>query len=90
MLLYHQSVIIIPIINPFGSECYDKGIAYVSFSQWIQVILVYTLVYHMMEPPLAYNYDTEEEEEEEINEIEEQPVENSLSRPLLVEAELPG
>lgn len=43
----------------------------------------------MMEPPLAYNYDTEEEEEE-INEIEEQPVENSLSRPLLVEAELPG
>lgn len=78
--------------NPFGSECYDKGVAYVSFSQWIQVILVYTLVYHMMEPPLAYNYDIEEKEEEEevINEIEEEPDENTPSRPLLVQAELPG
>lgn len=76
--------------NPFGSECYETGIAYVSFSH--QVILVYTLVYQMMEPPLAYNYGIEEEDEEEelINEIEEQPVENSLSRPLLVNAELPG
>ncbi|KAL9427728.1 hypothetical protein AB3S75_029833 [Citrus x aurantiifolia] len=84
--------------NPFGSECYDKGVAYVSFSQWIHFILVYTLVYHMMEPPLEY-YEIvegrEEEEEEvivhEIEELEEEePVDNGLSRPLLVEAEWPG
>ncbi|KDO63150.1 hypothetical protein CISIN_1g044639mg [Citrus sinensis] len=83
--------------NPFGSECYDKGVAYVSFSQWIHVILVYTLVYHMMEPPLEYYEIVEggEEEEEvivhEIEELEEEePVDNGLSRPLLVEAEWPG
>lgn len=69
--------------NPFGSECSENGIAYASFSQWVSVILVYTLVYHMMEPPLEY-YEIDNEE----GEIEEVPVSNSM--PLLVEAEWPG
>ncbi|CAK7344179.1 unnamed protein product [Dovyalis caffra] len=68
---------------PFGPDCYGNGIAYVSFSQWVSVILVYTLVYHMMEPPLE-QYETVDEGVE----IEEVPVD--LSKPLLVEAEWPG
>ncbi|KAI5559348.1 hypothetical protein BDE02_17G103600 [Populus trichocarpa] len=66
---------------PFGPDCYGNGIAYVSFSQWVSVILVYTLVYHMMEPPLE-QYEIVDEE------IQEMPVD--LSNPLLVEAEWPG
>ncbi|KAM6570542.1 hypothetical protein CsatB_018527 [Cannabis sativa] len=72
--------------NPFGPHCNSRGVAYVSFAQWVCVILVYTLVYHMMEPPLEY-YEIVEEERMEIE--EELPVTN-ISRPLLVEAEWPG
>ncbi|PON58499.1 Auxin efflux carrier [Trema orientale] len=76
--------------NPFGPACQSSGVAYVSFSQWIAVFLVYTLVYHMMEPPLEYYEIVEEGTEiDEIIEIEETAV-NDLSRPLLVEAEWPG
>lgn len=74
-----------------------------SFSQWISVFLVYTLVYHMMEPPLKYyeivspeEEDDEdgEDEEDEIQELQEDPQlpvqVGDLSTPLLVEAEWPG
>lgn len=73
--------------NPFGPDCHRKGVAYVSFAQWVAVILVYTLVYHMMEPPLEYY-----EIVEEAVEIEEhrEGNGNDVSRPLLVEAEWPG
>lgn len=73
--------------NPFGKQCNSRGVAYVSLSQWVAVILVYTLVYHMMEPPLEY-YEIVEDETE-ITEEEEGPF-NNISRPLLVEAEWPG
>ncbi|KAF3432225.1 hypothetical protein FNV43_RR26964 [Rhamnella rubrinervis] len=71
--------------NPFGSHCQSRGVAYVSFAQWVAVILVYTLVYHMMEPPLEY-YEIVEEGVE----IQEQAATNDISSPLLVEAEWPG
>lgn len=71
--------------NPFGADCQRTGVAYVSYSQWVAVLLVYTLVYHMMEPPIEY-YDVVEEDVE----IVEQLLTNDLSRPLLVEAEWPG
>lgn len=77
--------------NPFGSQCHSKGVAYVSFSQWVAVILVYTLVYHMMEPPMEFYEIVEESTEiirEEEEEEEHQPAD--ISRPLLVEAEWPG
>ena len=76
--------------NPFGPDCHSSGVAYVSFSQWVAVFLVYTLVYHMMEPPLEYYEIVEEGTEiDQIVAAEETPV-NDLSRPLLVEAEWPG
>ncbi|GLT34372.1 hypothetical protein SLA2020_088900 [Shorea laevis] len=71
--------------TPFGPNCHSKGVAYVSFAQWVAVILVYTLVYHMMEPPLEFY-----EVVEEGTEIEEQSPANDISRPLLMEAEWPG
>ncbi|GAB2247973.1 hypothetical protein Droror1_Dr00007855 [Drosera rotundifolia] len=72
--------------TPFGPDCYRKGVAYVSFAQWVSAILVYTLVYHMMEPPMEYY-----EIVEEGTEIEELPQGGvDVSRPLLVEAEWPG
>lgn len=89
--------------NPFGPDCKTNGIAYVSFAQWVSVILVYTLVYHMMEPPMEY-YEIVDDEEEE-GEIVVAAVEvstsnvndgnlnsnvNNLSKPLLHEAEWPG
>ena len=70
--------------NPFGDTCYD-GLAYASFSQWVSVVLVYTLIYHMMEPPMEY-YEVVEEE----TEIEELPAGNDNSTPLLIEAEWAG
>ncbi|KAH7533875.1 hypothetical protein FEM48_Zijuj04G0178100 [Ziziphus jujuba var. spinosa] len=73
--------------NAFGPKCHVSGVAYVAFSQWASAILAYTLVYHMMEPPLEY-YEIIEEEAEAQIEIEELPV-NDLGRPLLVEAEWP-
>ncbi|PSR87847.1 Protein PIN-LIKES like [Actinidia chinensis var. chinensis] len=74
--------------NFYGPNCYRTGAAYVSFAQWVSALLVYTLVYHMMEPPLEY-YEVVEEGVEN-HEIEEQLPINDLSRPLLVEAEWPG
>ncbi|XP_014519450.1 protein PIN-LIKES 2 [Vigna radiata var. radiata] len=71
--------------NPFGKQCNTRGVTYVSLSQWVSVILVYTLVYHMMEPPMEY-YEIVEEGAE----IEEEQALNDISRPLLVEAEWPG
>lgn len=71
--------------SPFGPHCHSRGVAYVSFAQWVAVILVYTLVYHMMEPPLQFY-----EVLEEGTEIEEQRPVNDISRPLLIEAEWPG
>lgn len=72
--------------NPFGPGCHSRGVSYVSFAQWVAVILVYTVVYHMMEPPLEYYEVVEGESEiEEIN-----VGSNDVSRPLLVEAEWPG
>ncbi|WOL03833.1 protein PIN-LIKES 2 [Canna indica] len=71
--------------NPFGPGCSRTGIAYVSFAQWVAVILVYTFVYHMMEPPMQY-YELVAEEKE----IQEEPISNDISRPLLHEAEWPG
>ncbi|KAI3954578.1 hypothetical protein MKW98_019709 [Papaver atlanticum] len=71
--------------NPFGPDCHTNGIAYVSVSQWVSVILVYTLVYHMMEPPMEY-YDIVDEG---IRDDEITPV-HDMSKPLLVEAEWPG
>lgn len=73
--------------SPFGSHCHSRGVAYVSFAQWVSVILVYTLVYHMMEPPMEYY---EVVEEGEGDNIQEEMVVNNPSRPLLVEAEWPG
>ncbi|KAG6773521.1 hypothetical protein POTOM_020803 [Populus tomentosa] len=48
---------------PLGPDCYGNGIAYVYFSQWVYVILVCTLVYRMMEPPLE-QYEIVDEEVE--------------------------
>ncbi|KAK8959448.1 hypothetical protein KSP40_PGU006530 [Platanthera guangdongensis] len=70
--------------QPFGPLCHQNGIAYVSFAQWVSVILAYTLVYHMMEPPMEY-YDVVADG----NEIEE-VCDSNVSRPLLHEAEWPG
>ncbi|KAE8716624.1 putative Mediator of RNA polymerase II transcription subunit 18 [Hibiscus syriacus] len=72
--------------SPFGPHCHSRGVAYVSFAQWVAVILVYTLVYHMMEPPLdSYEILEEETEIEELS-----PPVNDISRPLLITAEWPG
>ncbi|GJX88767.1 protein PIN-LIKES 2 [Tanacetum coccineum] len=66
------------------------GTAYVSLAQWVSVLLVYTLVYHMMEPPMEYYEVVDEDGEIEIaGEVDNLPV-NDLSRPLLHEAEWPG
>ncbi|XP_050369299.1 protein PIN-LIKES 2-like [Argentina anserina] len=84
---------------PFGSDCFDYGVSYVSFSQWVSVILVYTLVYHMMEPPLRDQslLVEDEQDDDEEGEIYEEIIsdpnyenENHLSRSLLIEAEWPG
>lgn len=69
--------------TPFGPECKNKGTAYVCFAQWVAALLVYTLVYHMMEPPEGGSSGGG-------GEIEEYLPSNNLSRPLLVEAEWPG
>ncbi|GMH04341.1 hypothetical protein Nepgr_006180 [Nepenthes gracilis] len=73
--------------NIFGPDCHTNGVSYVSFAQWVAVLLVYTLVYHMMEPPMEYFEIVGEGDEIE----EEVPrVDTDLSRPLLHEAEWPG
>ncbi|CAK9215842.1 unnamed protein product [Sphagnum troendelagicum] len=40
--------------NPFGPKCNSRGVAYVAFSQWVSAIIIYTFVYHMLEPPEEY------------------------------------
>ncbi|KAK9054193.1 hypothetical protein SSX86_025271 [Deinandra increscens subsp. villosa] len=75
--------------NSFGPECHTTGTAYVSLAQWVSVLLVYTLVYHMMEPPMEY-YEVVEAEDGEIEIVPENLPVNDLSRPLLHEAEWPG
>ncbi|KVH92383.1 protein PIN-LIKES 2-like [Cynara cardunculus var. scolymus] len=74
--------------NSFGPYCHTNGTAYVSVAQWVSVFLVYTLVYHMMEPPMEYYEVVEEDGEIEI--VREDLRANDLSRPLLHEAEWPG
>lgn len=75
--------------NSFGPDCHSNGTAFVSLAQWVSVLLVYTLVYHMMEPPMEY-YEVVEEEDGEIEIVRESLLPNDLSRPLLHEAEWPG
>ncbi|KAL1553272.1 Protein PIN-LIKES 2 [Salvia divinorum] len=70
--------------TPYGPECESTGTAYVCFAQWVAVLLVYTLVYHMMEPAVSEVVEVGDEIEEDL------PMTNNLSRPLLVEAEWPG
>lgn len=72
--------------HPFGPDCHRTGIAYVSFAQWVAVILVYTLVYHMMEPPMEYYEVVTEGVEDEIVPV----TSGNISRPLLHEGEWPG
>ncbi|KAG0602113.1 hypothetical protein M758_11G161500 [Ceratodon purpureus] len=50
--------------HPFGKKCNQAGVAYVAFSQWIAVIVIYTFVYHMLEPPEEY-YELVSEDAEE-------------------------
>lgn len=76
--------------NPFGSDCHTNGVAYVSFAQWVSVILVYTLVYHMMEPPREYYEIVEAGDEMEIEVSNSTSSLNDQSMPLLHEAEWPG
>ncbi|CAN6451652.1 unnamed protein product [Victoria cruziana] len=81
--------------HPFGPDCHRKGLAYIAFAQWVAVILVYTLIYHMMEPPLEFYEiiaEAEAADEDSIVPANEIPVVSAedLSRPLLVEAEWPG
>lgn len=64
--------------NLFGPDCKKRGVAYVSFAQWVAVSPVYAVVYHMMEPPLQY-FEVEKAEQQR-NSVE-------LSKSLLVEAE---
>ncbi|XP_052205689.1 protein PIN-LIKES 2-like [Diospyros lotus] len=73
--------------NPFGPHCRHKGVAYVTFAHWVAVILVYTLVYHMMEPPLRYHDIVEEGTQIQIGEKNQV---NNFGKPLLKEAERPG
>lgn len=70
--------------QPFGQHCNTTGVAYISFAQWVAVILVYTFVYHMLEPPEEF-YEIVPED----SEIEREPM-GDASRPLLFEAEWPG
>ncbi|XP_078439735.1 auxin efflux carrier family protein [Wolffia australiana] len=67
--------------NPFRGDCYASGVAFVSFAQWVAVILVYTLVFHIMEPPLAPPPGPDHADSS---------AGPDLSRPLLHEAEWPG
>ncbi|XP_021737329.1 protein PIN-LIKES 2-like [Chenopodium quinoa] len=80
--------------HPFGKDCEKNGVAYASFAQWVAVALVYTFVYHMMEPPLEYYEVVEESDfEDEIQDKEYDMIirdDNELSMPLLHDAEWPG
>ncbi|KAL0395898.1 UNVERIFIED_CONTAM: protein PIN-LIKES 2 [Sesamum calycinum] len=70
--------------NPFGPACQKTGTAYVSFAQWVAVLILYTLVYHLMDPPFE-RYEVVDDGIE-IQELST----NDLNMPLLLEAELPA
>ncbi|KAK9742529.1 hypothetical protein RND81_03G179300 [Saponaria officinalis] len=83
--------------HPFGPECLKNGVAYASFAQWVAVILVYTFVYHMMEPPLDYYEVVDDDDDsstgDDIYEEHDEGAshnDSTLSIPLLNEAEWPG
>ncbi|KAL6988238.1 Protein PIN-LIKES 6 [Sarracenia purpurea var. burkii] len=48
--------------NPFGDsdKCAQDGNAYISFGQWVGAIVLYTYVFHMLEPPIEGTFDIEE------------------------------
>ncbi|CAM6100881.1 unnamed protein product [Calypogeia fissa] len=73
--------------SPFGSTCQQTGVAYLSFSTWISVILVYTFVYHMLESPesdevlLQLSGDDDGEATSEITPVDrEAPVSNGTEQ----------
>ncbi|KAL9230084.1 hypothetical protein vseg_005476 [Gypsophila vaccaria] len=81
--------------HPFGPECLKNGVAYASFAQWVAVTLVYTFVYHMMEPPVDYYEVVDDSSDDEIEFDGDQDEgtsqnDSTLSIPLLNEAEWPG
>lgn len=45
--------------NPFGDseKCAQDGNAYISFGQWVGAIILYTYVFHMLEPPPEGTFD---------------------------------
>uniref|UniRef100_A0A5B7C826 Auxin efflux carrier family protein n=1 Tax=Davidia involucrata TaxID=16924 RepID=A0A5B7C826_DAVIN len=48
--------------NPFGDsdKCAQDGNAYISFGQWVGAIVLYTYVFHMLEPPPEGTFDIED------------------------------
>ena len=48
------------------NRCNQSGVAYIAFSQWIAVIIIYTFVYHMLEPPEEYYELVADSEEEDV------------------------
>lgn len=66
-------------------RCNQTGVAYVAFSQWIAVIIIYTVVYHMLEPPEEYyEYVSDDGEEGEVKEVN-----DTNSMPSVTAAEWP-
>jgi len=76
--IYHNSD------QPFGKHCNTIGVAYISFSQWVALILVYTFVYHMLEL-LEEFYEIFPED----SKIERESIRDAR-RPLLFESEWLG
>jgi predicted permease len=50
----------------FLHRCNQSGVAYVAFSQWIAVLVIYTFVYHMLEPPEDY-YELVSDDSEDVS-----------------------
>ena len=47
-------------------RCNQSGVAYVAFSQWIAVLVIYTFVYHMLEPPEEFYELVSDEGEDSV------------------------
>lgn len=77
------------ISNPFGDNCNQQGVAYVAFSQWVAVIIIYTFVYHMMEPPDDYYELVPYGDSGEVQEDSDDTEAADLKPPVL-DAEWPG
>ncbi|XP_024356647.1 protein PIN-LIKES 2 [Physcomitrium patens] len=80
--------------QPFGNKCNQSGVAYVAFSQWIAVIVLYTFVYHMLEPPEEF-YELVSDEGEldasvKRNNVALAALETEESMPSVTSAEWPG